>query len=61
VWLEGEAYDHCHLGLQKLYGEIGRQDEAHAELSAAITLYRAMEMTFWLPQVEATLAQVERQ
>jgi hypothetical protein len=22
-------------------------------------LYRAMEMTFWLPQVEAALAQVE--
>jgi sugar phosphate isomerase/epimerase len=52
---------HCHLRLGKLYGEIGRQDEARAELSAAITLYRAMGMTFWLPQVEATLAQVERQ
>ena len=33
-------------------------EQAHAELSAAIELYRAMEMTFWLPQAEATLAQV---
>ena len=28
------------------------------ELTAAIELYRAMEMTFWLPQAEAALAQV---
>jgi hypothetical protein len=27
-------------------------------LSAAIALYRAMDMTFWLPQAEAALAQV---
>jgi tetratricopeptide (TPR) repeat protein len=50
---------HCHLGLGNLYAEIGRRAEAHAELSAAIELYRAMEMTFWLPQAEAMLAQVE--
>ena len=35
------------------------RSEAHAELYAAIDLYRAMEMTFWLPQAEAALAQVE--
>jgi hypothetical protein len=28
-------------------------------LSAAIALYRAMEMTFWLPQAEGALAQME--
>jgi class 3 adenylate cyclase/tetratricopeptide (TPR) repeat protein len=49
---------HCHLGLGKLYATIGRQDEARAELSTAIDLYKAMEMTFWLPQAEAALAQV---
>ena len=27
-------------------------------LATAINLYRAMEMTFWLPQAEAALAQV---
>jgi len=26
---------------------------------AAMALYRAMDMTFWLPQAEAALAQVE--
>jgi hypothetical protein len=28
-------------------------------LAAAIALYRTMEMTFWLPQAEAALAEVE--
>jgi hypothetical protein len=32
---------------------------ACTELSAAIALYRAIAMTFWLPQVEAMLARVE--
>jgi tetratricopeptide (TPR) repeat protein len=50
---------HCRRGLGTLYGKIGRWEEARAELSAAIELYRAMEMTFWLPQAEAALAQVE--
>jgi tetratricopeptide (TPR) repeat protein len=50
---------HCHLGLGKLCATIGRRGEARAELSTAIELYRAMEMTFWLPQAEAILAQVE--
>jgi tetratricopeptide (TPR) repeat protein len=47
-----------HLGLGMLYAKIGRPAQARAELSAAIDLYRAMEMTFWLPQAEAALAQV---
>jgi tetratricopeptide (TPR) repeat protein len=50
---------HCHRGLGTLYAEIGRRELAHAELSTAIELYRAMDMTFWLPQAEAALAQVE--
>jgi tetratricopeptide (TPR) repeat protein len=49
---------HCHLGLGKLYATIGRHAEARAALSTAIALYRAMEMTFWLPQTEAALAEV---
>jgi hypothetical protein len=48
---------HCHLGLGKLYVKIGRRAEARAALSVAVELYRAMEMTFWLPQAEAAQAQ----
>jgi hypothetical protein len=39
---------HCHLGLGTLYREIGRGDQAQAELTTAAELYRAMETTFWL-------------
>jgi hypothetical protein len=38
---------------------MGRYDDARTELTAAIDLYRAMAMTFWLPEAEAALAQVE--
>ena len=49
---------HCHLGLGTLYATTGQRQQARTALSAAITLYRAMDMTFWLPQAEAALAQV---
>jgi hypothetical protein len=52
---------HCHLGLGTLYAKVGWQEQAHTALSTAIALYCAMEMTFWLPQAEAALAQVEEQ
>jgi tetratricopeptide (TPR) repeat protein len=47
---------HCHRGLGTLFAKISRREQARAELSAAIELYRAMAMTFWLPQAEAALA-----
>ena len=47
---------HCHLGLGRLYGQTGRSAQARAALTTAIDLYRAMDMTFWLPQAEAVLA-----
>ena len=50
---------HCHRGLGTLYATTGQREQARAELSTAIELYQAMEMTFWLPQTEAALAQVE--
>jgi tetratricopeptide (TPR) repeat protein len=47
---------HCHLGLGTLYTQTGQREQARAALIAAIDLYRAMDMTFWLPQAEAALA-----
>jgi tetratricopeptide (TPR) repeat protein len=47
---------HCHLGLGTLYQQLGRAAPAHAELTTAAELYRAMEMTFWLGRAEAALA-----
>jgi len=50
---------HCHLGLGTLHLTLGRGEQARVALSTAIDLYRTMDMTFWLPQAEAMLAQVK--
>jgi tetratricopeptide (TPR) repeat protein len=50
---------HCHRGLGTLYATTGQREQARAALSTAVEMYRAMEMTFWLPEAEAALAQVE--
>jgi hypothetical protein len=44
---------HCHLSLGTLYATTGQQEQARIALSTALEIYRAMEMTFWLPQVGA--------
>jgi tetratricopeptide (TPR) repeat protein len=44
---------HCHLGLGKLYRRAGQREHAHEHLAAATTMYREMDMRFWLEQAEA--------
>jgi tetratricopeptide (TPR) repeat protein len=51
---------HCHHSLETLYATTGQREQAHTELSTAVELYQAMEMTFWLPETEAALAQVAK-
>ena len=50
---------HCHLGLGTLYAAISQREQARTVLSTAIALYRDMDITFWLPQAEVALGQVE--
>ena len=50
---------HCHRGLGMLYATTGQREQARTALSTAIEMYRGMEMTFWLPETEAALAQVD--
>ena len=50
---------HCHRGLGTLYAQTDQAEQACAELSTALAMYQAMEMTFWLPETEAALAQAE--
>ena len=40
---------------------MGQREQARTALSAAVELYRAMDMTFWLPEVEAALAKADAQ
>jgi class 3 adenylate cyclase/tetratricopeptide (TPR) repeat protein len=49
---------HCQRGLGTLYSMTGRQEQARAALSTAIEMYQTLEMTFWLSQAEAVLAQM---
>jgi tetratricopeptide (TPR) repeat protein len=50
---------HCHLGLGMLYAATGQREQARTTLATAMALYRDMDMTFWLPQADAALVQVE--
>jgi tetratricopeptide (TPR) repeat protein len=49
---------HCHLGLGTLYAATGQRQQARAALSTATEMYRAMAMTWWLPQAAAALAHI---
>ena len=46
---------HCHLGLGKLYRRTGDRAKAEEHLTTATTMYREMDMRFWLEQAEAAL------
>jgi tetratricopeptide (TPR) repeat protein len=50
---------HCRRGLGTLYAKRGQWEQARTEMGAARDLYQTMDMTFWLAQVEAVLAQAE--
>jgi tetratricopeptide (TPR) repeat protein len=43
---------HCHLGLGKLYRRTGDRQQAQEHLTTATTMYREMDMRFWLEQAE---------
>jgi tetratricopeptide (TPR) repeat protein len=49
---------HCHLGLGTLYRRTGDHAKAHEHLTTASTLYREMDMTYWLAKAEVALKEV---
>jgi tetratricopeptide (TPR) repeat protein len=44
---------HCHLGLGKLYRVTGKGEQAREHLITATTMYREMDMKYWLEKAEA--------
>jgi class 3 adenylate cyclase/tetratricopeptide (TPR) repeat protein len=50
---------HCHLGLGRLYRRTGQRQEAQENLAVAATMYREMNMRFWLEQTEAEMRELE--
>jgi class 3 adenylate cyclase len=47
---------HCHFGLGRLYRRTGAHEAAKEHLTTAMTLYREMDMAFWLAQADAEMA-----
>ena len=54
-WTPTQGVATWHDGVLKAKAD--RREQACTEMSTAIALYRAMEMTFWLPETEAALVQ----
>jgi tetratricopeptide (TPR) repeat protein len=46
---------HCHRGLGTLYGRVGMREQAREHLVMAATMYRDMDMVFWLAQADSEL------
>ena len=44
---------HCHAGLAKFYERRGEFEKSNAHLISATTMYREMDMRFWLETAEA--------
>jgi tetratricopeptide (TPR) repeat protein len=44
---------HCHLGLGKLYRHTGKREQAREHLITATTMYRDMDMRFYLEHANA--------
>jgi hypothetical protein len=46
---------HCHFGLGKLCATTGRRGKAQEHFTTATTMYRDMDMHFWVEQAESAL------
>ena len=49
---------HCHFGLGKLDRRAGKRQEAQEHFTTATTMYREMDMRFWLEKAEAEMGQL---
>ncbi len=49
---------HCHLGLGKLFGRTGKQKQTKEHLNTATTLFREMEMEFWMEKAKTELKEL---
>jgi hypothetical protein len=46
---------YCHLGLGTLYARVGKPEHAREYLAAAASMFRDMDMRFWLAQADSEL------
>ena len=49
-----------HLGLGTLYRRLDRRQDAHERVTTAATMFREMDMRYWLDQAEAEMKEMAR-
>jgi tetratricopeptide (TPR) repeat protein len=49
---------HCHLGLGKLHRRTGQREQAQDHVTTATTMYREMDMGFWLEKAETEVGKL---
>ncbi len=49
---------HCHFGLGKLYRRTAQREQAKEHLKQSLTMYREMEIGFWLEQAKAEMREL---
>jgi tetratricopeptide (TPR) repeat protein len=49
---------HCHVGLGKLYRRAGKLEPADDHFTSAATMYREMDMPFWLEKIKAEMREL---
>jgi class 3 adenylate cyclase/tetratricopeptide (TPR) repeat protein len=51
---------HCHFGLGTLYRRTGKREQAQEQLTTATTMYREMDMAYWVEKAEAEAKEIVR-
>jgi tetratricopeptide (TPR) repeat protein len=49
---------HCHRALSQLYRRTGGREQAREHLTTAISMYRELDMRFWLEKTEGEMAEI---
>jgi hypothetical protein len=50
---------HCHHGLGKLYRRTGTREQAQQHVATATTMYREMDMRFWLERAQTEMLELQ--
>ncbi len=49
---------HCHMGLSRLYKRTAKRDRVQEHLTVATTMFRQMDMRFWLEKADAEMKEL---
>jgi hypothetical protein len=49
---------HCHFGLGRLYRQTNEREQTREHFTTATTMFREMDMRFWLEQAEVEIKEL---